>query len=43
MTIAKLPLAKDIEDFDFTGMQINGCWSETSLAVTSLRISAMWF
>ena len=40
MTIAKLPLAKDLEDFDFADTRIDETWFRTSPAVTSLPTSA---
>jgi DNA replication protein DnaC len=42
MTIAKLPLAKDIEDFDFAGTPINEMLVGTSPAATSSPMSATW-
>ena len=40
LTVAKLPLAKDLEDFDFADTRINETWFRTSPAVTSLPTSA---
>jgi hypothetical protein len=40
ITIAKLPLAKDVDDFRFDGTPISAPWCATSSAATSWRISA---
>jgi hypothetical protein len=42
ITIAKLPLAKDIEDFDFDGTRSTRPWCATSPAATSSPMSATW-
>jgi hypothetical protein len=42
MTIAKLPLAKDVDDFAFKGTPINGAWCATAPAATSSPNSATW-
>ncbi len=42
ISIAKLPLAKDTDDFNFDGTPINETWCAPSPAATSWRISATW-